>query len=158
MLEGGSRVPLIVNWPGTTPAGKVNNDLTDFSDFFATFADLAGAAKPEGVTIDGQSFAPQIRGEKGKPREWAYVELNGKSYARDARYKLTRRGTMFDLKNAPFEEMEVDSATEDAGARESRKNLEAVLANHHAAPSNPEADATAKKKKKARQRKAGAST
>src|SRR6476659_4877306 len=40
MLEGGSRVPLIVNWPGHTPAGKVNNDLIDFSDFFATFAEL----------------------------------------------------------------------------------------------------------------------
>jgi arylsulfatase A len=158
MLEGGSRVPLVVNWPGTTPAGKVNNDLTDFSDFFSTFVDLAGAAKPESVTIDGQSFAPQIRGEKGTPREWVYVELNGKSYARDARYKLTRRGAMFDLKNAPFEEIELESATEDAVARESRKNLEAVLANHRAAPTNPEADASAKKKKKARQRKAGAST
>jgi arylsulfatase A len=158
MLEGGSRVPLIVNWPGTTPAGKVNNDLTDFSDFFATFADLAGAGKPEGVKIDGQSFAPQIRGEKGTPRKWVYVELNGKSYVRDARYKLARRGELFDMKNAPFEQIEVDPATEDAGAKESRKALQAVLDEHRAAPSNPEEDAAAKKKKKARkQRAAGAS-
>ena len=42
MLEGGSRVPLIVNWPGTTPAGKVRKDLTDFTDFLPTFAELAG--------------------------------------------------------------------------------------------------------------------
>jgi arylsulfatase A len=154
MLEGGSRVPLIVNWPGTTPAGKVNNDLTDFSDFFATFADLAGAAKPEGVKIDGQSFAPQIRGEKGTPREWVYVELNGKSYARDARYKLAARGVLFDLKNAPFEQIEVDPATEDPGAKGSRKALQAVLNDHRAAPSNPDEDAAAKKKKKARKQKA----
>ena len=68
MLEGGSRVPLIVNWPGVTPAGKVLDDLTDFSDFYATFADLAGAKLPDGVQFDGHSFAPQIRGEKGEPR------------------------------------------------------------------------------------------
>jgi arylsulfatase A len=151
-------VPLIVNWPGTTPAGKVNNDLTDFSDFFATFAELAGAANPEGVRIDGQSFAPQIRGEKGTPREWVYVELNGKSYARDARYKLTRRGAMFDLKNAPFEEVEVDPATEDAGAKSSRKALRVVLDEHRAAPANPDADAAAKKKKKAQRRKSADAT
>ena len=52
---------------------------------------------PEGVKLDGHSFAPQIRGEKGTPREWVYVELNGKSYVRDARFKLTNRGELFDL-------------------------------------------------------------
>jgi arylsulfatase A len=153
MLEGGSRVPLLVNWAGTTPAGKVNNDLTDFSDFFATFVDLAGAEKPSGDTIDGHSFAPQIRGEKGTPRKWVYVELNGKSYARDDRYKLMRRGDMFDLKNAPFEEIPVDRTTDEAGAKESRKALQAVLAEHHAAPATPEDPATAKKKQKRAERR-----
>ncbi|MCX7006257.1 MAG: sulfatase-like hydrolase/transferase, partial [Kiritimatiellaeota bacterium] len=80
MLEGGSRVPLIINWPGTTPAGALNHDLTDFSDYFATFAELGGAPLPPGVTLDSHSFAAQIKGQKGDPREWIYVELNGKSY------------------------------------------------------------------------------
>ena len=75
MLEGGSRVPLLVNWPGVTPAGKVSRDLTDFSDFFATIAEVAGAKLPEGVVLDSHSFLPQIRGEKGSPRKWVYVEL-----------------------------------------------------------------------------------
>ena len=92
MLEGGSRVPLVVNWPGVTPADKVNRDLTDFSDFFATVAELAGAKLPEGVMLDSHSFAPQIRGEKGSPREWVYVELHGKSYIRGPRFKLTNDG------------------------------------------------------------------
>ena len=47
MLEGGSRVPLIVNWPGTTPAGKVLQDLTDFTDFLPTFAELAARSCPK---------------------------------------------------------------------------------------------------------------
>ncbi len=132
MLEGGSRVPLLVNWPGVTPAGKVNHDLTDFSDFFGTFAELGGAQLPAGVTMDSQSFAPQIKGEKGTPRDWIYVELNGKSYARDARYKLTNRGELFDLKNAPFEEIDTTSTTDEA-ALAARKKLQAVLDAHPAA-------------------------
>ena len=153
MLEGGSRVPLIVNWPGTTPAGKVNNDLTDFSDFFATFADLAGAELPTGVTIDGHSFAPQLRGEKGSPREWVYVELNGKSYVRDARFKLTGTGEMFDLSDAPFKEIPVASDTTDAAAKAARTSLQAVLDEHPAKPANPKAQ-TPLKKARARLKKA----
>jgi arylsulfatase A len=154
MLEGGSREPLIVNWPGTTPVGKVNNDLTDFSDFFATFTDLAGAEKPAGVKLDGHSFAPQIRGEKGSPRDWVYVELNGKSYVRDARYKLRANGELFDLKDAPFTEIPVDRDTTDEGAKESRKTLQAVLDDHKAAPVNKDALTPAQKKKRAERRKA----
>ncbi len=98
MLEGGSRVPLIVNWPGVTPAGRVNRDLTDFSDFFATIAELAGAKLPRGVVLDSHSFAPQILGKQGSPREWVYVELRGESYVRGPRFKLTGDGKLFDMR------------------------------------------------------------
>lgn len=151
MLEGGSRVPLIAHWPGHTPAGKVNNDLTDFSDFFATFADLAGADLPSGVTLDGHSFAPQLEGKKGSPRKWVYVELNGKSYARDARYKLRRNGELLDLKNAPFKEIPVAADTTDPAAIKARKELQAVLDDHKALPAVD--DGKPKKQEKKAQRK-----
>jgi arylsulfatase A len=130
MLEGGSRVPLAAYWPGHTPAGKVNNDLIDFSDFFATFAELAGAKPPEGVTLDSHSFAPQIQGKKGSPRDWVYVELNGKSYARDKRYKLTNKGELFDLSEAPFKEIPIAKDSEDEAAAKARKDLQTVLDEH----------------------------
>ena len=130
MLEGGSRVPLVVNWPGITPAGKVNQDLTDFSDFFATFAELGGAKLPAGVTLDSRSFAPQLKGQPGAPRDWVYVELNGKSYARNARYKLARRGDLFDLSAAPFKEIPVASDTRVPEAVAARAQLQAVLDQH----------------------------
>ncbi len=66
MLEGGSRVPFIASWPGTTPAGKVCKDIVSFADPHATFVDLAGAKLPEGMKFDGRSFAPQLRGEPGQ--------------------------------------------------------------------------------------------
>lgn len=133
MLEGGSRVPLIVNYPGTTPAGKVSPDLTDFSDFLGTFAALGGAKLPDGVTIDSHSFAPQIKGEKGAPRDWVYVELNGKSYVRDARYKLTNAGELFDLKDAPFKETFVPANSTDATVLAERNKLQGILDQLHTA-------------------------
>ncbi|MDB6119451.1 MAG: hypothetical protein JWO08_3232 [Verrucomicrobiaceae bacterium] len=136
MLEGGSRVPLVVNWPGTTPAGKVSQDLIDFSDFFGTFAQLGVAPLPENVILDSHSFAPQLKGEASTPREWAYVELGGQNYVRDARYKLTGKGELFDLKNAPFEEIAVPTTADDAGAVASRAKLQAVLNDHVAKEGN----------------------
>lgn len=132
MLEGGSRVPLIASWRGMTPAGKVNRDLIDFSDFFATIAELGGATLPEGVTIDGRSFAPQLKDRPGSPREWAYVELGGRSFVRDGRYKLTNHGEFFDLKDAPWVEMPVAPDTKDEGAIAARTKLQAVLNEHPA--------------------------
>jgi arylsulfatase A len=154
MLEGGSRVPLVANWPGVTPAGKVNRDLIDFSDFFATFAELAGAKLPEGVKLDSHSFAAQIKGQQGAPREWVYVELNGRSYVRDARFKLTNGGALFDLAEAPYKEIPVAKDSIDPTAATARKRLQAVLDQHTAAPGQDDAKKAAKKEKKRARKKA----
>jgi len=134
MLEGGARVPLIVNWPGITPAGTTNHDLTDFSDFFPTLAEVAGASLPQGVVLDGTSFVPQIKGEQGHPREWVFVERNGDSYVRDSRYKLGNDGIMYDLKNAPFEQILVAATSTDPEIVVRRQRLQKILDAHPAAP------------------------
>jgi arylsulfatase A len=95
LLEGGSRVPLIASWKGTMAPGQVRSDLIDFSDLLPTFADLAGAKLPEGVKFDGRSFAPQLRGEKGNPREWLFVQLGRGWYVRDDGWKLNEQGELF---------------------------------------------------------------
>ena len=127
MLEGGSRVPLIANWKGTMPAGRVSKDLVDFSDFFATFAEVAGATMPKDVTFDSHSFAPQLHGEKGTPRDWVYVQLGAKWYARNQDFKLTHSGELFDMSDAPFEEKAVAADTKDQAATAARARLQAVL-------------------------------
>jgi arylsulfatase A len=127
MLEGGSRVPLIANWKGVTPEGKVLKDLTDFSDPYVTFAEVAGAKLPKDVALDGQSFAPQLRGQAGKPREWVYVQLGDKWYVRSQDWKLTQSGDLFDMKDAPFVEKPVAADTKDAKALAGREKLRKVL-------------------------------
>ena len=127
MWEGGTRVPLIANWKGATPQGNVLQDMVDFSDFYATFAELAEAKPPQGATIDGRSFAPQLRGEKGTPREWIYVQLGSNWYVKDRGWKLNQAGELYDMRQAPFEEKPVPAESAPADAAAARKRLQAVL-------------------------------
>jgi arylsulfatase A len=127
MFEGGSRVPLVVNWPGVTPAGRVSQDLIDSSDFFPTFAELAGAKLPEKTVIDGRSFAAQLRGEKGQPRGWIFIELARMWYVREAGWKLNQAGELFDMSGAPFAEKLVAADTKDLAALAARKRLQGAL-------------------------------
>ena len=112
MLEGGSRVPFIASWPGTTPAGKVSKDLVSFADPPATLAELGGAKLPEGMKFDGRSLAAQLRGEKGTPREWAYVQLGDKWFVRAAGFKMNQAAELFDMSDAPFAEKPVAAAAD----------------------------------------------
>jgi len=104
LKDTGTRVPLIVNWPGTVKAGAVNSDLVDFSDWLPTLAELAGAKIAPGRPLDGQSFANSFRGNEGPRRTYAFSESRGKQgFVRDQRWKLYANGKMFDLKNDPTE-------------------------------------------------------
>ena len=119
--------PLICNWPGTTPADDVLKDLVDFSDVLPTLAELAGVKSVEGLVIDGRSFAPQLRGEKSQPREWAYAHLGHQRYVRSDRWKLTGDGEFFDMRDAPFRQIPIAADTSDAEAKAARKDSAAIV-------------------------------
>jgi arylsulfatase A len=128
MLECGALVPCIANWPGKTPAGKVTQSFIDLSDFLPTFAEVAGAKLPAGLTIDGKGFAPQLHGQSdGWPRSWIFVELGRHWYDRDAGWKLNEASELFDMKNAPYAEPLVATNTQDQAAITARKRLQAIL-------------------------------
>jgi arylsulfatase A len=151
LLEGGARVPLIANWKGTAPGGRVLRDLVDFSDFVPTFSELAGAKMPEGMAFDGHSFAPQLRGEKGNPRDWIFVQLGARWYVRDDGWKRDEMGTLFDMKDSPFIEAEVALDSKDPAAAEARRRLGAVLAQLN--PAGGKVVAAGEKKGKKRRKK-----
>lgn len=127
MMEGGARVPMIANWKGVTPAGRVLKDLVDFSDILPTFAEVAGAKTPQTIPYDGRSFLPQIRGQKGDPREWIFVQLGRRWYVRDDGWKLNEAGELFDMKDSPFVEQLVPADSQNEAAAAARKRLGAVL-------------------------------
>ena len=124
MQEGGSLVPMIANWPAVIKKGSVSKDLIDATDFIPTFAELAGAPLPTNNILDGKSFAYQLKGTKGAPRDWIFTELGNDWYVRSSNWKLNRAGQLIDMRNAPFDEKEV--AVDDTNKAEKDK-LQKVL-------------------------------
>jgi len=64
LYEGGIRDPFIVRWPGVTPAGSVCDVPAIHVDVFPTLLEIAGARKPEGQILDGESLVKLF----GNPR------------------------------------------------------------------------------------------
>lgn len=60
IYEGGTRVPLIVIWPGKVRPGSVSDALQQSTDFFPTFADMLGWEMPQGLQFDGVSMRPTL--------------------------------------------------------------------------------------------------
>lgn len=129
----GHHVPCIASWPAVMPRGRVNRDLISAADFLPTLCEAAGVAVPE--QVDGVSFLPQLRGERGTPREWLYcwysprqrLDLTVREFAFDHGYKLYRTGEFFDLAADPFETQPVDPSQLSTEAAASRAKLQAVL-------------------------------
>jgi len=71
-LEGGIREPTIVRWPGTVPAGQVSQHHSQFHDWMATFADIAGVTVP--ARCDGVSLLPTLTGVGTQREGIVYVE------------------------------------------------------------------------------------
>lgn len=131
----GMHVPLIVNWPGHIPGGRVDNNLVSSVDFLPTLCGAAGVEVPSSLSIDGQSFLPQAFGKKGTPREWLYswYAKDGGAhpeteFAMTTTRKLHQDGRFFNLATDPFEEgdpqREESLSGEDAAAA---KQLRAAI-------------------------------
>lgn len=102
-IDHGTHVPLIMSWPEKIKKASVYRELIEFSDFYATLADIAGKKEAS----DGKSFLPLLLGEKQQARAEAFVHYDpmwGKNvnkfrnqFARSRRYKLYQDGKFFDL-------------------------------------------------------------
>jgi arylsulfatase A len=90
--ELGARVPMIANGPGIVKPSEPSDELVDLSDIMPTLVDFAGAKLPRRHIIDGQSFAPLLRGEKGPKREWIYSYLGDRQILRTKRWLLEDNG------------------------------------------------------------------
>ncbi len=66
MFEGAYRTPLIINWPGAIPAGKIIDDTVMNVDVYPTL--LASARSPIPENLDGNNLWPVISGDARSQR------------------------------------------------------------------------------------------
>lgn len=94
LYEGGIRVPMIANWPGTVSPGT-SDHISAFWDVYPTVAELAGVSKRE--DLDGISFAPTLLGASHDQATheylyWEFIEQGGKQAVRKGKWKAVRTG------------------------------------------------------------------
>ncbi len=132
LTERGINMPLIVNCPALVPGGRESDDLLDATDILPTLAALAGAKLPEGVTIDGRSFAPQLLGDAaGEPwRPWCLSQYYTTRVLRGQRFKLYSTGPFYDLSEDPLEQHNLAGtpALDNRPTRTAHTRLQRVLA------------------------------
>jgi arylsulfatase A-like enzyme len=58
-------MPCIMRWPGTIPAGVVNDEIVTMMDVLPTVAAFSGAEPPRDRIIDGHDIRPILSGDPG---------------------------------------------------------------------------------------------
>ena len=114
LLEGGIRVPGLIEWPGKVRPGSTAIPAVT-SDYLPTILDIIGAEPADNRPIDGISLLPLIQGkmkERGKPIGF---QSSGQVALIGDRYKIYGKGSkknqaskvpalkLFDLVNDPAE-------------------------------------------------------
>jgi arylsulfatase A len=86
LWEGGIRVPCLLRWPGTLPAGKVSGQTAITMDLTATMLAASGVKPPR--PLDGINLLPAWQGRTPLAERALYWRINRP----DRRQKAVRRG------------------------------------------------------------------
>jgi len=65
IYEGGTRVPCIMRWPQSIPAGKTCREIATTLDILPTLAGIIGAKLPNDRKIDGKDILPLMKSLPG---------------------------------------------------------------------------------------------
>lgn len=123
LTDRGTHVPLIVRWPGRIKEASACDDLIDFSDFLPTLCEIAGAPLPA-ASIHGRSFAPQLLGKPGNPRDWVHIQHQEQRQVRNRDYMLDHKGRLRPVVALGEKPAETRDPEKEVAAR---KSLEAVF-------------------------------
>lgn len=143
MTDMGTHVPMVASWLGTSPIGKVSDDLIEFTDLYPTLAQAAGISLNSEDPIDGRSFLPQLTGRAGNPRDWVlthyqpYWNKKPGQFARTQNLKMYRDGRLFNVPMDLQEQHDLSNQSTNTKLTESRDKLKKVLDASPPAPAKP---------------------
>ena len=100
--EGGVRSPMIINWPGKIPQGKIIKEIASGIDLLPTLKDLAGIKSKPKKPLDGVSLQPLLMKENTEWEDrYIYNYWKGKMSVRNQNYRLGNEGQLFDMVKDP---------------------------------------------------------
>ena len=100
--EGGVRSPMIINWTGKIPQGKIMNQIASGIDLLPTLKDLTGIKTQPKKPLDGVSLLPLIMEENPSWQDRnIYNYWRGKLSLRNQNYRLDYQDQLFDMVNDP---------------------------------------------------------
>ena len=111
MYEGALRQAALAWWPGTVPAGRVDDQPWAFWDLMPTFVELSGATPPEGYETDGKSLVEYLKGGDAPKREYFYWEL----HRGDKPVQAVRFGDWKAVRNGINKPIEIYDLAKDSG-------------------------------------------
>jgi arylsulfatase A-like enzyme len=89
VLEGGIRVPYMVQWKGRIPAGKVYDQPVISLDIHLTAVAAAGGSIPASAKLDGVNLLPHLAGEAaGQPHEALFWRFGPQGAVRKGNWKI----------------------------------------------------------------------
>ncbi len=91
LLEESIRVPSLISWPATVPAGRVLTHPVDHCDLFCTLLAAAGTDPDAEIHSPGRSFLPLLRGQAAPWRDAQFCEYGNARMVRTDGLKLIRR-------------------------------------------------------------------
>lgn len=126
IYEGGTRVPLIVRWPGRVSPG-VSDALMSQTDFLASFAGWLGAGIPEQQARDSRDCFDALTGQCKRGAEITIQTAFNKVALRAGSWKyIPHNGELFDLSEDPAETNNLaDTFPKRAAAMKARLELHA---------------------------------
>jgi arylsulfatase A-like enzyme len=94
-LEGGTRVPFLVSWPGKVKP-QVSSALVSQIDLIASFAKLIGQPIPKGDAPDSEDHLDALLGESQQGRQVYVQDADGLSLVKDGwKYIAPNKGKPF---------------------------------------------------------------
>tara|TARA_R100000027_G_scaffold67737_2_gene68328 strand:+ start:989 stop:3772 length:2784 start_codon:yes stop_codon:yes gene_type:complete len=122
--DAGTHVPMVVWSSHLSERGRVIDTLTDITDIFPTFCQLAGIDLEEVHSVPGYSLVPQIRGRPGAVRLWTHQGISGKTSVFDGTWRLSSNMSLYGSPSLPNETL-IDES--DADYADHANRLEPLL-------------------------------
>lgn len=97
LYEGGVRVPWIVRWPGTVPAGSICATPVISTDCHPTLLEAAGLQPAPGSTLDGRSLIPLFEQKSGFDRDAIFFHYPNYAFHKKNRLGSAMRAGDFKL-------------------------------------------------------------